>query len=117
MADHPINLIIFNGNYEELCSNVSSANGLVVVVFLANWCPPCRHLGELLPNLATEFPKVTFLKTNTDEAQELVSHYGVCSIPHIKYFKAAQGNQIQELTSITGVDLPQIKAKIQQFGV
>jgi len=117
MADHPVNLNSFNGSYEDLCQTVSSASGLVVVVFLAPWCPPCRHLGDMLPNLAAEFPKVSFLKTNTDEAQDLVSHYGVCSIPHVKYFKASQGNQVQELASITGVDLPQIKAKIQQFGV
>lgn len=115
MAD-PGNLISFTGNFEDLCGAVSSASGLVVVFFVAPWCPPCRHLIDMLPNLALEFPKVTFFKTNTDEATELVMHYQVCSIPHAKYFKAAQGNQIQELASITGVDLPQLKAKIQQFG-
>lgn len=116
MAEHPGNLISFNGNFEDLCQSISSSAGLVVVVFGAPWCPPCKNYYEILPALALEFPKATFLQTNTDEATELVTHYQILSIPHTKFFKAGQGNQIQELASITGVDLPQIKAKLTQFG-
>ena len=45
------NLIDFNGSYEELCQVISGASGLVVEIFIAPWCPPCRKLNEMLPNL------------------------------------------------------------------
>ncbi|EAX90594.1 Thioredoxin family protein [Trichomonas vaginalis G3] len=114
--DHPTNLTLFNGTYDELTSVVGSANGLVVAVFGAQWCPPCKRYADFLPQIAMEFAKVTFLQINTDEAVEVVQHYGIFSIPHTKFLKAGQGNQIQELAAITGFDISQIRAKIQQYG-
>ena len=110
------NLIDFNGSYEELRQAISGTQGLVVEIFTAPWCPPCRKLCEMLPNLAKEYKNVMFIRTNTDEAHEIVSHYCIKSIPHIKFFKNVQGNQIQELVSINGLDISQIEAKLKQFG-
>ena len=112
----PPNLMPFTGTYEDLCQGVASSGGLVVLVFTADWCPPCKKLCDFLPTIATDAQNVQFLTANTDETTDLVSHYGVCSIPHVKFLKAAQGGQIQELASITGIDIPQMKAKIQQYG-
>ena len=115
MADHPANLISFSGNFENLIQQVTSSQGLVVVDFYADWCPPCRRLRDALPQIAREHPKVTFLKVDIDESRDLANHYGVSSIPNLKFFKAGQGNQMQELGSVTGADIPQIKSKIQQY--
>lgn len=115
--EHSANLTNFVGSYDDLCQAVSAAPGLVVLIFVADWCPPCKKLCEILPALASEAPNVSFMKANTDESPELVAHYGVCSIPHVKFLKAAQGNQIQELASITGIDIPQMKGKIQQYSM
>ena len=114
--DPPRNLLPFNGTYEDLCQGVCSSAGLYVLVFTADWCPPCKKLCDFLPAIAVEAQNVQFLTANTDEATDLVAHYGVCSIPHVKFLKAAQGGQIQELASITGIDIQQMKAKIQQYG-
>lgn len=110
------NIINFKGNYEELVQQVSHAPGLVVVDFSAVWCPPCKRLGEQLPALAHEAPKVTFLKVDIDQSRELTNHYQINSVPHIRFLKAGHGNQIQELATVTGFDFQQIKTKIQQFG-
>lgn len=115
MADQPANLIPFDGTFENLISQVTQSPDLVVVDFYAVWCPPCRRLAESLPQIARDFPKVTFLKVDIDESRELTNHYGVSSIPHLKFFKAGQGNQMQELGSVTGADIPQIRSKVQQF--
>lgn len=114
--EHPVNLSLFNGTFDELSNVVGGANGLVVTVFGAHWCPPCKRYAEALPSIAIEYPKVTFLQINADESVELVQHYGIFSIPHTKFLKAGQGNQIQELAAITGFDLSQTKTKIQQYG-
>ena len=114
--ESPPNLCLFNGTYEDLCQGVGSTQGLVVLVFTADWCPPCKTLCDFLPALAAEAKNVQFLTANTDENPDLVAHYGICSIPHIKFLKAAQGGQIQEMASITGIDVQQMKSKIQQYG-
>ncbi|KAH0792510.1 Thioredoxin family protein [Histomonas meleagridis] len=106
----------FNGKLEDLNRQIAEAGCLVVVDFFATWCPPCNRLGDNLPAIAAENPKVQFLKINIDECRDLTNHFGINSIPHIKFFKADQGSQIQELASITGVDIQQMKSKLQQFG-
>ena len=120
MSDHPpgCNIITFNGNYEELVNQVNQAPGLVVVDFYATWCPPCKRLGDQLPTLAHESPKVTFLKVDIDQSRDLATHYQINSIPHLRFLRRVeQGtNQIQELATVTGADFQQIRAKIQQFG-
>ena len=115
MTAHPPNLEQFSGTYQELCQHITQAQTLVVVDFSAKWCPPCRRLGEILPSIANENPRIQFLKIDIDESRDLSNHYGVSSIPHIKFLKAGQDGQIQELASVIGADVQQIKTKIQQF--
>ena len=116
MAAHAPNISGFNGSYEELVAAVCQAPGLVVVDLFAQWCPPCKRLSEYLPTLAQEYQKVTFLKVDIDQSRELATHYQVNSIPHLRFLKAGPGSQIQELATVTGADIQQIKAKIGQFG-
>jgi thioredoxin 1 len=116
MSGSHANIEPFTGNFGDLTNTVLGKTGLVVVDFWATWCPPCRRLGELLPQIASENPNVSFLKVDIDQARDLATHYGVTSIPHIKFLKAGPDGQVQELGSVVGVDIPQIKAKIAQFG-
>lgn len=108
------NLNDFSGNYEELSNAVINSNGLIVVIFHAEWCPTCKFLLESFPAIAKEFPKVAFFKANIDEGSDLVAHFGICSVPQILFMKAGTG-QVQQLGSVLGADLHQIKAKLQQF--
>lgn len=115
MASNPPNLEKFSGSYQEFCQCINAAQKLVVVDFSAEWCPPCRRLGEVLPSIAESNPHVQFLKIDIDESRDVSNHYSVSSIPHIKFLKAGQDGQVQELASVIGADIPQIKAKIGQF--
>jgi len=54
----------------------------VFVDFWAEWCGPCRMVGPVVEELATDYDgKVKFVKVNVDEANELASKYNVFSIP------------------------------------
>ena len=63
-----------------------SKKSLVVVDFYADWCGPCKVLGPLLEKLSEEM-KFKLVKINTEQEQELASHFSVMSIPTVFFFK------------------------------
>ena len=64
-----------------------SSNELLVVDFWAPWCSPCRMVGPIIEQLATEYAgKVGFGKMNVDENQKVPRSFGIMSIPTIVVF-------------------------------
>ena len=62
--------------------------GLLVVDFWAEWCGPCRMLGPVIEQLATDFDgRAVIGKVNVDDEPELARRYGIMSIPTVMFFK------------------------------
>jgi thioredoxin 1 len=81
---------------ENFDAEVVNHAGTVMVDFWAPWCGPCRMVGPLVEELATEYQgKAKVAKLNTDEAGEIASRYGIRSIPTIMFFK--NGEKVTEL--------------------
>jgi thioredoxin 1 len=63
----------------------------VLVDFWAEWCGPCKMIGPVIDELASDYDgKVKFGKINVDEQQGLASQYGIRAVPTILIFKGGE---------------------------
>lgn len=55
--------------------------GNCVLVFGAPWCPQCRAMDNILPQVENLLPNVTFIHVNADDFLYLVAEYAIDSLP------------------------------------
>jgi thioredoxin 1 len=70
-------------NFEQ----VVTSNPTVIVDYWAPWCGPCRGFAPVFEKVAEKHPDVVFAKVNTDEEQEIASHFQIRSIPTLMVFR------------------------------
>lgn len=63
----------------------------LVVDLWATWCGPCRALGPIISELATEYDgKIVVGKCDIEENEDVPMEYGVRNIPTILFFKGGE---------------------------
>jgi thioredoxin 1 len=85
---------VTDGNFEQ---EVLKSPVPVLVDFWAPWCGPCRAMGPIIDELATEFEgKVKICKMNVDENSASPSRFGIRAIPTLILFK--DGEAVEQST-------------------
>ena len=80
----------------------------VVVDFWAEWCGPCKMIGPVLEELATELDgKIKIVKVNVDENNQTAVKFSIRSIPTLMIIKDG-GVQAQHIGAAS-------KAQIKEF--
>lgn len=64
-----------------------SANDMVIIDFWAPWCGPCRSFAPTYEKVSDKHPDIIFAKVNTEEEEELSSHFQIRSIPTLMIFR------------------------------
>ena len=79
---------ITDDNFEE---EVNSSEIPVLVDYWATWCGPCKMVGPLVEEIASEFSdKIKVGKLDVDTNQASAARQNVMSIPTLLLFKEGQ---------------------------
>ena len=73
---------------ENFETEVIKSSKPVIVDFWAEWCGPCKMIGQILEEISNEMSdKVTIAKHNIDEEPNTPTKYGIRGIPTMLLFK------------------------------
>ncbi|KAG7582360.1 Tetratricopeptide-like helical domain superfamily [Arabidopsis suecica] len=85
------------------------ASRLLILYFTATWCGPCRYMSPLYSNLATQHPRVVFLKVDIDEANDVAASWNISSVPTFCFIRDGK-----EVDKVVGADKGSLEQKIAQ---
>lgn len=120
---------IYHMSTEEFEYELDHYQGLLVLDFFSEDCPPCAQLAPIYERMADKFPQVKFVKMMRQEHRPLAEKYGVKGSPTVLFFE--NGKEIGDrltgyiaksqmriaLENLLGIEAEQIKKEVIEADV
>ena len=88
-------LEITNQNFDEICQQGQP----VLIDFWATWCGPCKRLGPIIEELASEYDgKAVIGKCDIEENDDLTEKFGIMNVPTVVFLK--DGKEVDRVVGL-----------------
>ncbi|KRN29749.1 thioredoxin [Lactobacillus selangorensis] len=71
--------ILDQASYQNLKQTL--ATGKHILFFTADWCPDCRFIKPVMPEIEADYPDYQFIQVDRDEFIDLCQEMGIMGIP------------------------------------
>lgn len=109
---------------EHTFEETVTGEGITLLDFWAEWCPPCKAFGPIFEKASEAHPDITFGKIDTEAEQMLAMQFEIRSIPTIMAVRdgivvyaqpgALPAKALESLISqVRELDMDEVKAKVK----
>ena len=82
-VEQEVAIHLTDDNFHETIDNTE---GVVIVDFWAEWCPPCLKLGPILEEISKE-EEIALYKVDVDKCPATAVEFGINSIPTVYIYR------------------------------
>ncbi|WP_430483076.1 thioredoxin family protein [Rossellomorea marisflavi] len=94
--------------------NELKANGKHVFMFSADWCPDCRIIEPILPEIESEYSEFTFIYVDRDQFIDICIEHDIFGIPSFLAF--GDGKELGRFVSKDRKTKEEIENFMNQLG-